>query len=75
MVILSDGQVHDVPPSLERLGVDAPLHLLLTGEPGERDRRLVVDEVPNYAMVGEPQQLTLPGRGAAGRGERRRRSP
>jgi hypothetical protein len=59
VVILSDGQVHDVPPSLERLGVDAPLHLLLTGEPGERDRRLVVDEVPNYAMVGEPQQLTL----------------
>ena len=58
-MILSDGQVHDVPPSLERLGVDAPLHLLLTGEPGERDRRLVVDEVPNYAMVGEPQQLTL----------------
>ncbi|MGH6904831.1 MAG: hypothetical protein ACREIR_19055, partial [Geminicoccaceae bacterium] len=59
VVILSDGQVHDVPPSLERLGVDAPLHLLLTGAPGERDRRLVVDEVPNYAMVGEPQQLTL----------------
>jgi hypothetical protein len=35
------------------------LHLLLTGAPGERDRRLVVDEVPNYGMVGEPQELTL----------------
>jgi hypothetical protein len=59
VVIVSDGQVHDVPASLERLGVDAPLHLLLTGEPGERDRRLVVDEVPSYGMVGEPQELTL----------------
>jgi hypothetical protein len=26
------------------------LHLLLTGEPGEWDRRLVVDEVPSYGM-------------------------
>jgi hypothetical protein len=59
VVILSDGQVHDVPPSLERLGVDAPLHLLLTGAPGEQDRRLVVDQVPSYGMVDEPQELTL----------------
>jgi hypothetical protein len=59
VVIVSDGQVHDAPASLERLGVDAPLHLLLTGEPDEQDRRLVVDEVPNYGMVGEPQELTL----------------
>ena len=59
VVILSDGQVHDVPPSLERLGIDVPLHLLLTGAPGEQDRRLVVDQVPSYAMVDEPQELTL----------------
>ena len=59
VVIVSDGQVHDVPSDLERLGIDAPLHLLLTGAPGERDRRLVVDEVPSYGMVGEPQELTL----------------
>jgi hypothetical protein len=59
VVIVSDGQVHDVPPALERLGIDAPLHLLLTGRPGERDRRLVVEEVPNYGMVGDPQEITL----------------
>jgi hypothetical protein len=59
VVILSDGQVHDAPANLERLGVAAPLHLLLTGAPGERDRRLVVEQVPNYAMVGEQQALTL----------------
>ena len=59
VVILSDGQVHDVPPSLQRLGIDAPIHLLLTGAPGEQDRRLLVEQVPSYAMVDEPQELTL----------------
>jgi hypothetical protein len=59
VVILSDGQVHDVPPRLERLGVDVPLHLLLTGAPGEQDRRLVVEQVPSYGMVDEQQALTL----------------
>jgi hypothetical protein len=48
-----------VPPSLERLGSNTPLHLLLTGEPDEQDRRLVVEQVPNYGMVDEQQELTL----------------
>ena len=34
-----------------------PLHLLLTGAPGEQDRRLVVEQVPSYGMVDEPQEL------------------
>ena len=59
VVILSDGQVHDVPASLGRLGFHAPLHLLLTGAPDEQDRRLVVEKVPSYGMVDEPQALTL----------------
>jgi hypothetical protein len=59
VVILSDGQVHDVPESLESLGVDAPMHALLTGRPDEQDLRLLVEEVPSYAMVGDPQEITL----------------
>jgi hypothetical protein len=47
LLIVSDGQVHDVPADLGRLGVDAPLHLMLTGRPDEIDRRLVVDQVPS----------------------------
>ncbi len=53
VLILSDGQVHDVPKNLDLLGIDAPLHLLLTGQHDERDRRLVVEQVPNYGMVGD----------------------
>ncbi|MCE3248980.1 MAG: hypothetical protein K0R41_2805, partial [Geminicoccaceae bacterium] len=59
VLILSDGQVHDVPGELAALGVDAPLHLLLTGERDERDRRLLVEQVPNYGMVGDEQEITL----------------
>ena len=59
VLVLSDGQIHDVPASLEPLGIDAPIHLLLTGEHDERDRRLLVEQVPNYAMVGDAGSITL----------------
>ena len=59
VVIVSDGQIHDAPETLERLGIDAPVHLVLTGRPDERDRRLVVDEVPDYAMVGDELEIAL----------------
>ena len=70
VLILSDGQVHDVPPDLEGLGIDAPLHLLLTGQRDEQDRRLLVEEVPSYGMVGDQQEITLrvdhlPGEGSS----------
>jgi hypothetical protein len=59
LLIVSDGQVHDAPKELDRLGVDAPLHLMLTGRRDEVDRRLVVDQVPSYGMVGDPHEITL----------------
>jgi hypothetical protein len=57
VVMMTDGQVHDAPAEAEALG--APLHVLLTGRPGESDRRLVVERVPNYGMVGETQELVV----------------
>ncbi|MGI9436466.1 MAG: hypothetical protein ACR2Q4_16845 [Geminicoccaceae bacterium] len=59
VVILSDGQVHDVPDDIERLGIEAPVHLLITGEPDEIDRRLTVEEVPSYGVVGDPLEITF----------------
>ncbi len=57
--LVSDGQIHDVPATLEELAIDAPVHLLLTGGAEERDRRLVLDQVPSFGIVGKPQSLTL----------------
>ncbi|MGI9417704.1 MAG: hypothetical protein ACR2RA_07700 [Geminicoccaceae bacterium] len=57
VAIVTDGQVHDVPDDIERLGIDAPVHVLLSGRPDEIDRRLVVDEVPSYGVVGDPLEI------------------
>ncbi len=59
VIAISDGQVHDVPESLEALGLDAPLHLLLTGAENEGDRRLTIAKVPSFGIVGKPLSLTL----------------
>ncbi len=59
VAIVTDGQVHDVPGDAARLGVDAPVHVVLSGRQGEIDRRLVVDEVPSYGVVGDPLEIDL----------------
>jgi hypothetical protein len=57
-VMITDGEVHDMPP-VERLDFAAPLHALLTGQPGEADRRLVIKDAPSFGLVGKELQLTL----------------
>lgn len=59
VIIASDGQVHDTPPSAEELGLDAPVHHFLTGDPNARDRRLIVSQAPRYGLVGDPVSFTL----------------
>ncbi|MCB9929181.1 MAG: hypothetical protein H6844_07195 [Alphaproteobacteria bacterium] len=56
VLVLTDGQVHDRPAAGE---VTGPLHLLLTGAPGERDRRLKLLQAPRYGIVGEPVTLAV----------------
>jgi hypothetical protein len=51
-VLLTDGQVHDVPADLSAL--PGPVHTLLTGAPGEGDRRLVILSSPSFALVDKP---------------------
>lgn len=56
VILLSDGRLHD----LERAPrLPAPLHLLLTGQPDDWDRRLVVENAPAFAILGEQVSLTL----------------
>ncbi|PWR03870.1 hypothetical protein DKT77_03920 [Meridianimarinicoccus roseus] len=56
MILLSDGQLHDIAAAPD---LPAPLHLLLTGRSGDWDRRLLVKSAPAYAILGEPVTLTL----------------
>jgi hypothetical protein len=56
-VFVTDGVVMDVPQDATSLGFNAPLHALITGEEGERDRRIVLDRAPRFAILDQPQSL------------------
>lgn len=57
VVMLTDGQVHDVPKDKAALGFDAPLHVLLSGREREIDRRVVVTTAPRFGLVGAEQKI------------------
>ncbi|WP_029007547.1 membrane protein [Azospirillum halopraeferens] len=58
-VLITDGQVHDIPDSPGRLAEGGPIHTLLTGDRDERDRRLTIVQAPGYGIVGRPVEVTI----------------
>ena len=58
ILLLTDGQVHDVPAEGDGR-LKAPVHALLTGARDERDRRVRVVEGPAYGIVDEELALTV----------------
>ena len=56
-IFVTDGIVMDVPEDVASLGFNAPVHALITGEEGERDRRIVLDRAPRFAILDQPQSL------------------
>ncbi len=69
-IMITDGQVHDAPlaegadggsnPNAAKAPeLDAPMHVLLTGDKGERDRRLIVEKSPAFGIVGKTIKLQL----------------
>ncbi|MDN2579410.1 hypothetical protein [Aquibium sp. ELW1220] len=55
-ILVTDGQVHDVPERLE--GSNAPLHALITGSEDERDRRVRFENAPRFGIVDRPLAMT-----------------
>ncbi|MCF8470193.1 MAG: hypothetical protein K9G30_05365, partial [Parvibaculum sp.] len=58
-IFITDGEVHDVPKEAATLGFDAPVHALIIGRKGEKDRRLHIIEAPRFGIVGEPVNLSF----------------
>ncbi|WP_207483384.1 hypothetical protein [Arenibaculum pallidiluteum] len=56
-VLITDGQVHDVPgePPRDR----GPIHTLLTGTREEADRRIAVVQAPGFGIVGKEVVITV----------------
>ncbi|MGH6735853.1 MAG: hypothetical protein ACRECX_07200 [Methyloceanibacter sp.] len=59
VIMITEGEVHDVPGSVSALGFDAPVHALLTGKQGEFDRRLQVLSAPRFGIVGSLQKVEV----------------
>ncbi|WP_417710085.1 hypothetical protein [Roseibium aggregatum] len=58
-IIVTDGQIHDIPANAGALGFDAPVHGLITGTVDERDRRIVLDKAPRFGLVDSEQIVSL----------------
>ena len=56
IILITDGRLHDIERAPD---LPAPIHTLLTGQPDDWDRRLVVENAPAFAILGEEVILTL----------------
>jgi hypothetical protein len=68
VIMVTDGQVHDVPAG-NGPGFAAPIHALITGEEGERDRRIRLENAPRFGLVDKPVTMTYRVLDSAGEGE------
>ena len=59
VILITEGEVHDVPGAASALGFNAPVHALLTGKQGEFDRRLQVLSAPRFGLVGAEQTFEV----------------
>jgi len=59
VALVTDGRIHDVPTSVVGLGFSAPVHVLVTGDPGEYDRRIELTSSPKFALVRSTQSLSF----------------
>nr|WP_321360707.1 hypothetical protein [uncultured Hyphomonas sp.] len=58
-ILITDGQVHDVPEEPDAEGVIGPVHGLIVGDPDRGDRRVELVEAPSFGIVGETADLIV----------------
>ncbi len=59
IILITDGQVHDTPGDVTQLGLNIPIHALITGGKGEQDRRIQVLKAPRFGIVGSEATIRL----------------
>jgi hypothetical protein len=57
-ILITDGEVHDAPPS-DKLSIKALVHALIAGRRDERDRKLTVVNAARFAIVGQKAHMTV----------------
>ncbi|WP_323033019.1 hypothetical protein [Paracoccus sp. (in: a-proteobacteria)] len=57
VIAVTDGLAHDGP--MVPATAPAPVHVLLTGQADDWDRRLVIEEAPAFGLIGKPVTIRL----------------
>ncbi|MEM6848662.1 MAG: hypothetical protein AAF580_11405 [Pseudomonadota bacterium] len=55
-IIVTDGQVHDIPAEPP---INAPIHAIIPGTAGERDRRVEIVAAPRFGLVGNRETVII----------------
>ena len=58
-ILVTDGQVHDLPSGEARDNAIGPVHGLVVGDPDRGDRRVQIVDAPNFGIVGETANLVV----------------
>ncbi|ACT58425.1 DUF7408 domain-containing protein [Hirschia baltica] len=58
-ILITDGQVHDLPTSAKEALPFGPVHSLIVGQKGEQDRRVEIVSSPNFGIVGSMAELSI----------------
>ncbi|MAK60089.1 MAG: hypothetical protein CMK09_03835 [Ponticaulis sp.] len=58
-IVISDGQVHDVPTDPSSLEAFGPVHGLIVGSEDDMDRRIEITSAPSYGIVGDTAVLEV----------------
>ena len=57
--VVTDGQTNDRPATAVFAGLEAPVHLILTGAADERDRKITLTNAPRYGLVGQSVRVSF----------------
>lgn len=52
-IVISDGQIHDIPSDPSSLEDFGPVHGLIVGDEDDTDRRIEITSAPSYGIVGD----------------------
>lgn len=58
-IVISDGQIHDIPSDPSSLESFGPVHALIVGSEDDMDRRIEITSAPSYGIVGDTAQLKV----------------
>lgn len=59
VILLTDGQIHDIPATTDTAPHYGPVHALLAGDKNETDRRIRIITAPSFGIVGQDVEAVI----------------